>query len=70
MVVLDRRGKKVGTILKINQRKDGKPAVLIDITGTRIRVLASKLQITPDGEEASISMSRSEIRTAAILNTF
>jgi hypothetical protein len=70
MVVIDSRGRAVGTIMKIHQLKDGKPAVLIDITGTPIRVQTSKLRLTRRGEEAVISLTPSEIRTAAILNTF
>jgi hypothetical protein len=70
MVVLDSHRRRVGTILKIDQLKDGKPAVSIDITGTPIKVRTSKLRLTRRGEEAILAMTPSEIRTAAILNTF
>jgi hypothetical protein len=70
MVVIDRRGSRVGLISKINQSKAGRPAVSILINGTLITVSSSKLTIARDQDEAVISLTPSQLRTAAILNTF
>jgi len=69
MVVKDRRGATVGLITKVEQSKDGKPAVQLDVNGTTIIVLASRFRLSRRGDEAVISLTRSQIRTSAILNT-
>ncbi|HZL00169.1 MAG TPA: hypothetical protein VFC47_09720 [Caulobacteraceae bacterium] len=70
MVVIDRPGAKVGTVVQTGQVRNGAPAVLLDVNGARIKVPDSKLRLTRDGEEAVISPTRSQIRTSSILNTF
>jgi hypothetical protein len=70
MVVLDRRGAKVGIITRVDQIRDGRPAVLLMVNGTPITVRVSKFTVTPEGDEAIVSLTKSEIRTSAILNTY
>jgi hypothetical protein len=70
MVVLDRKGRRVGLIRRTNLTKDGRPAVSILVNGTAIAVRKSRLRISRDRDVAVISLTRSQIRTAAILNTF
>ena len=70
MVVMDRHGAKVGIITQVNQIRNGQPAVLLDVNGTPITVLASKLKVSCEGDTAIISLTRSQIRTSAILNTY
>jgi hypothetical protein len=69
MVVVDRRGARVGLIRKTNRLNDGQPAVEMLVNGTPITVKASRFRLSRRSEEAIISMTRSQIRTAAILNT-
>jgi hypothetical protein len=69
MAVIDRRGARVGIVQQVGQTRDGKPAVIVNMDGTPIKVATSKLKITGGGDEARISLTRSQIRTAAILNT-
>jgi hypothetical protein len=70
MVVLDHSGSKVGVIAQTGRIRDGRPAVLLDVDGAQFKVRTSKLKLTRDGEEATISLSKSQIRTDAILNTY
>jgi hypothetical protein len=69
MVVLDSHGEKVGVITDVNQIRDGRPAVLLQVNGAQIKVRTSKFRIAADRDEAVIALTRSQIRTAAILNT-
>jgi len=69
VVVKDRHGATVGLITKVDQSKDGQPAVQLDVNGTPITVLVSQLRLARRGDQAVISLTRSQIRTSAILNT-
>ena len=69
MIVTDRHGAKVGVIFRTGQIRDGRPAVLLDHNGTRITVRASKLRLNHAGDKATLSLTRSQLRTATILNT-
>jgi hypothetical protein len=69
MVVIDRQGARVGLIQAINRIDDSRPAVEMLVNGTRFTVKASRFTLSRHGEEAVISMTKSQIRTAAILNT-
>jgi len=70
MVVLDRHGAKVGVITQTGRVRDRRSAVLIDVDGAQFTVRTASLKLTRDGEEARISLSKSQIRTSAILNTY
>jgi hypothetical protein len=69
MVVLDRHGARVGVITALGQVRDGRPAVMLDANGTPIKVEVSRLRVTSEGDEAVVSLTRSELLTTAILNT-
>jgi hypothetical protein len=69
MVVLDRQGERVGVITELGQIRDGRPAVTINANGTPIKVEVSRLRLTREGDEAVVSLTRSELLTSAILNT-
>jgi len=70
MVILDRRGSKVGVITQTDQIKNGHTAVLLDVDGAQFKVRTSNLKLTRDGEEAVIALTKSQIETSAILNTY
>jgi hypothetical protein len=70
MVVVDRHGARVGIITRTRRVRDGQPAVQIDVNGTPITVRTSRLWLSRNGEEAIINLTRSQIRTRAILNTY
>lgn len=69
MVVLDRHGARVGVITELGQTRDGRPAVMVNANGTPIKVEVSRLRVTREGDEAVVSLTRSELLTTAILNT-
>ncbi len=69
MVIKDRQGARIGTITEINRLRDGRPAVVVDVNGTPIKIRASLFRIARDRDEAVVSLTRSQIRTSAILNT-
>jgi hypothetical protein len=69
MVVLDRQGARVGVITELGQVRDGRPAVMLDADGTPIKIEVSRLKVTREGDEAVVSLTRSELLTTAILNT-
>jgi hypothetical protein len=69
MVVLDRLGARVGVITELGQTRDGRPAVTVNADGTPIKVDVSRLRVTREGDEAVVSLTRSELLTSAILNT-
>ena len=69
MVVRDHDGARVGIILRTGERSDGQPAVMLQDNGAQFRVRTSRLRLNAAGNEAITSLSRAQIRTAAILNT-
>ena len=69
MVVLDRLGERVGVITELGQTRGGRPAVTVNANGTPIKVEVSRLKVTREGDEAVVSLTRSELLTSAILNT-
>lgn len=70
MVVLDGHGARVGLIVQVQRVKNGRPAVLLDVNGAQFKVQTRTLKLSPDGEEAITSLSPSQLRTSAILNTY
>lgn len=69
MVVIDRRGRNIGVITRIRVTRGYAPAVRLHVNGAEITVRTSELTPTRDKDEAVISLSPSQIRTRAILNT-
>jgi hypothetical protein len=69
MVLLDRHGARLGVIERVDQTRAGKPAVQVLVNGARYTIGVSKLKLSKDGEEAITTLSRSDLRTRAILNT-
>ena len=69
MVVIDRQGVKVGIILRVDETRDHLPSILLLHNGARFTVRTSKFILTPQGNEAVILLTVSELRTLAISNT-
>ena len=69
MVVLDRRA-RVGTILRTSATRAGHPAVLVQDDGAQFTIRDSELKLSRRREAAITRLTRSQIRTRAILNTY
>jgi hypothetical protein len=69
MVVLDRHGDRLGVIERVDQSRGEKPAVQVLVNGARYLINNTDLKLSKDGEEAITTLSRSDLRTRAILNT-
>ncbi len=69
MVILNRRGGRVGVIRQISQRRNNRPAVLVEVNGAAFTINDSKFRLTRRRDEAVVLLTPSQIRTAAILNT-
>jgi hypothetical protein len=68
MTVLDRRGQRIGVILRTDQTRAGRPAVLVQANGARYTIGDAELRRTRHGERVIVKLTRSELRTRAILN--
>jgi hypothetical protein len=68
MVVKDRHGATVGVINQINLTRDSQPAVQPDVDGTRFKVPITDFRVSHGGDQAVISLTKSEIRTSQMLN--
>jgi hypothetical protein len=68
MVVIDRRGRRIGLITQVNS-DSGPRAITVLINGVSINLRRDKFERSRNGEEAVILLTPSQIRTATILNT-
>lgn len=69
MTVLDRRGQRIGVIVRTDQTRAGRPAVLVQANGARYTIGDAELRRTRRGERVIVNLTRSALRTRAILNT-
>jgi hypothetical protein len=65
MVVKDGTGATVGTIAQVGQTADGRPAVMIDVDGKQIGMLASNLSLGQGGAEAVSTMTKAQLQASA-----
>jgi hypothetical protein len=69
MVVLDRAGQRIGVIQSLDDSRPGRPEVLVQANGARYRLRDADLRLSRHGERAVVTLTRSDLRTRAILNT-
>jgi hypothetical protein len=65
MVVKDGSGATVGTIAQIGQTADGRAAVMLNVDGKQIGILASNLSPGQSGAEAVSSLTKAQIQASA-----
>jgi hypothetical protein len=65
MVVKDSAGVVIGPITEIGQTSDGAVALLLNVDGRPIGVLATSLKITPGGDQAISSMTKAQVVASA-----
>ncbi len=68
MVIVDRSGRKVGVIVATGLSDNGRPTVRVDDNGSRFELGVRWLRLSRRGEKAVLLLSRSRLRTRAILN--
>jgi hypothetical protein len=61
MVVKDTTGSTVGTISKIGQTADGQAAVMINVDGKEVGLLASNLTVDPTGTSATSAVTKAQL---------
>ena len=68
MAIVDRSGRKVGVIVATGLSDNGRPTVRVDDNGSRFELGVRWLRLSRRGEKAVLLLSRSRLRTRAILN--
>jgi hypothetical protein len=69
MVVVDRSGAAIGAITQVGLVDGGKASVRLRVNGAKILVADASLSAARDPDEVTISLTPSQIQTAAILNS-
>jgi hypothetical protein len=68
MTIVDRSGRKVGVIVATGLFDHGRPTVRVDDSGSRFQIGVRWLRVSRRGDKAVSRLSRSSLRTRAILN--
>jgi hypothetical protein len=68
MTIVDRSGRKMGLIVATGLFDHGRPTVRIDDNGSRFELGVRWLRLSARGDKAVLLLSRSRLRTRAILN--